>query len=111
MFEVSIHYPIGRLKDAPAADKVRIEFVCPKRPILFWAEYKVYKQIQFPRGYGVAYKDFLTDKILFAPMPLNLIVGAVIWIYQWTRIGFARWCFYHAPRKTSGDARKISQKE
>jgi hypothetical protein len=97
MIEISVYYPVGRIIGEPSAEKVRIEFILPKRPFLFWSAYEVAEKIQFPRGYGIAYKDPERARVLFAPMPFNLMVGLVIWAYQWLRIGFARWCYRHKP--------------
>jgi len=106
MIEVSIYYPTVRIVRGvdepvgePSADKVRIEFVLPKKPFLFWADYEVCMKIKFPRGYGIAYHDFSSDRLLFAPMPFNILIGFAIWAYHWFRMGFAVWCSHHRPRK------------
>jgi len=103
MIEVSVYYPVGRKVDEPSCDKVRIEFVSPKRPFLFWQERKFYERIIYPRGYGLAYakvyRDIETDRLLFAPIPFNIAIGFAIWLYQWLRMGFARWCFKHSPNE------------
>jgi len=99
MIEVSIYYPTGRIvaeQGDPlvhSSDKVRIEFVLPKRPLLFWAEYNIAESLQFPKGFGMAYYDPCRARVLYAPMLLNLLVGLLIWCYQWTRTGFAYWLF------------------
>ena len=90
MIEVSIHYPVARIVygpkeplngglTRPEADKVRIEFVLPKRPFLFWSgRLHEAEAIPYPKGYGIAYYDFPTAKALFAPIPFNVLVGFLI---------------------------------
>lgn len=98
MIEVSIHSPMVRTVNEPSADKVRIEFVLPKRPLLFWAEHHTHECLQFPRGYGVAYYDRNRDKVLFAPMPFNVLIAGAIHIYRWFRVGCAVWFWKHKPK-------------
>ena len=98
MIEVTIHYPIGRLINEPDSDKLKIEFIRPKRPFLWWGEYREAEAIQYPKGYGVAYADLAKDKLLFVPMPFNILVGWFIWSYHWLRVGFASWCWRHRPK-------------
>ena len=103
MIEVSVYYPIGRKMDEPAADKVRIEFVLPKRPFLFWSDYHVAEKVQYPRGYGIAHYVQESDKLLFAPIPFNIIIGFLIWSYKWARAGFAYWCHKHGPKEATSE--------
>lgn len=95
MLEISIHYPTARRIGDPSSDKVRIEFVLPKRPFLFWSDYVIYERIQFPRGYGIAWKDPERTKLLFAPIPINILIGFSIWVWHWLRIGMAKWFWKH----------------
>jgi hypothetical protein len=97
MIEVSIHYPIGRLVGEPASDKVRLEFTLPKRPFLLWIDDRLAESIPYPKGYGVAFKEWFTGRLLLAPMPFNILIGGLIWGYHWLRIGFASWCWKHRP--------------
>ena len=106
MIEVTIHYPVGKRIDEPSGDRVRIEFVLPKRPFLFWADHKVGECLDYPWGYGVAYYDYERDRHLFAPIPFNIFVGAIIWWHHWLRVGFAAWCYRHKP-KTKGKAKEL----
>jgi len=103
MIEVSVYYPVVKMVDEPSCDKVRVEFVLPKRPFLFWEDRKIGERIGYPRGYGLAYakvyRDIETDRLLFAPIPFNIAIGFAIWLYQWLRMGFARWCFKHSPNE------------
>lgn len=101
MFDVSIHYPTAKAlinADEPTADKVRIEFILPKRPFLFWVTHHAGECLQFPRGYGVAYYDPNRAYALFAPMPFNVLIGVAIHIYHWFRIGCAVWFWKHRPK-------------
>jgi len=99
MIEVSIHYPTNREVGKPAADEVRIELVLPKHPFMFWSCLpREHEAIQFPKGYGVAYRSYEKDSLLFAPMPFNILIGAAIHIYHWTRIGFAASVWKHEHR-------------
>ena len=98
MIEVSIWNPITRVIKTPnpvLAGKVRIEFVLPRRPFLVEDSYQEAEMIQYPRGYGMAYVDWNSNKLIFAPIPFNIVVGALIWAWNWVRIGFARWCYTH----------------
>lgn len=98
MIEVSIQNPVARAHpNEPVSGKVRIEFIRPKRPFLFWSSYAVGECIQYPKGYGIAYRDEACDRLLFAPMPFNILVGFLVWTYRWFRIGFAVWCWKHRP--------------
>jgi hypothetical protein len=99
MIEVKIYDPVVRQtgKD-PLTGKIRIEFIIPKRPFLFWSSYAVEKHIQYPKGYGVAYRDWNSNRILMAPMPFNILIGFLTWSYDWTRMGFAGWCWRHRPK-------------
>ena len=107
MLEVSIHYPVLsivgvehgiKVLEKPSRDRVRVEFAYPKRPFLWWGTVREAEQIQYPKGYGVAYYDFVQDRLLFALMPFNILIGGIIWFYRWMRIGFASWCFKHIPK-------------
>jgi len=98
VIEVSIHYPYGRAVNEPSKDRVSMEFILPKRPFLFWSEHRIGEMLQYPKGYGVAYYDMLTDKVLMVMMPFNVLVGFAIWSYQWTRFGIAHWLVRHLPR-------------
>lgn len=105
MIEVSIYSPTYRIKVdkngnqlEPNNDKVKIEFIIPKRPFLFWANYRQCERIQLPRGYGVAWKEWEKARLLFAPIPFNILVGLIIWTYHWVRIGVAIWFFRHKPK-------------
>jgi hypothetical protein len=102
MLEVSVYYPICTKKDEQVGDKVRIEFVLPKRPFLFWSDYHEAEMIQYPRGYGVAYADLPKNRLLMAPMPFNILIGGLIWGYHWFRVGFAAWCWKHRPQNPKG---------
>lgn len=99
MLEVSIYYPVGRRIDEPSSDKVRIEFVLPKRPFLFWCDYEIGERIQYPRGFGIAWRDLERDKVLFAPIPMNVFVGFSIWLWYWVRIGIAKWLWKHTKKQ------------
>jgi len=96
MIEVTIHNPIKAVDD-PISGKIRIEFIAPKKPLFFWSSYAERESIQYPKGYGVAYRDENSNRILLAYMPLNILAGFAIWSYQWFRIGFAAWCWKHRP--------------
>lgn len=104
MIEISIWYPVSRLIDSlgrpaePARAKLKIEFVVPKRPFLFWATQQEYESIQYPKGYGVAWRMWEKQELLFAPIPFNIVVGWLIFTYSWLRIGFAVWIYEHTPR-------------
>lgn len=102
MIEISIHYPTYREVGKADKDKVKIEFIAPRRPFLFWGDTHFSESISFPRGYGVAYvvvyEDILRRKLLFAPMPFNILIGGGIWLYHWLRVGFAAWCWRHTSR-------------
>ena len=99
MLEVSIHYPTARKVDEPYVERARIEFVLPKRPFLFWASYYESECLQFPRGYGVVYYSPNCNRVLFAPMPFNILIAVAIHIYHWLRTGFAIWLYRHNPLK------------
>lgn len=88
MIEVSIYYPIARRIEEPAKDRVRFEFVLPKRPFLFWVERHISAELNLPKGYGVAWFDYTTDRALYAPMPFNVLVGIGIWLWYTIRFGF-----------------------
>ena len=96
MIEISVYYPVGRRIDEPSSDKVRIEFVLPKRPFLFWSELHEAEAINFPRGYGIAWHDPVRARLLFAPMPFNIFVGFGIWLYHWARGNSANWLLKHS---------------
>ena len=96
MIEVSVHYPVGRVIGEPVSDKVRIEFILPKRPFLYWRGTKPELGLIFPRGYGVAWYDFNRDRVLMAPIPFNLGIGALVWLWYWFRYG-AYWFSRHIP--------------
>ena len=105
MIEVSIWYPVARvigrdgLTEDAISGNVRIEFVFPKRPFLVWWTQHVGAEIPYPRGYGVAHRCWDRQELLLAPMPFNILIGGVIWVWQWLRVGFAEWCWGHRPRK------------
>jgi hypothetical protein len=100
MIEVSIYYPtVRRVEGKADSDKVRFEFVLPKRPILCWQGLIPGVMIAFPKGYGVAYYDLPTRRVLLAPMPLNILIGFAIWLYQWCRFGAAIFHYKHRPAK------------
>ena len=96
MIEVSIHYPVCREVNEPSSDKVRIEFVLPKRPFMLWADHHIAEMIPLPKGWGLAYHDPIRARDLMVLKPFNIVVGFLIWSYQWTRVGFAVWLFRHS---------------
>lgn len=109
MIEVTVYTPIVKGKSVPLTklvrsprlwkqiptnfEKVKIEFVFPKRPFLFWADLQCGEMFEFPRGYGIAYidRDECRDyaRVLYAPIPFNILVGYLIKGYRWTKYGFA----------------------
>ena len=89
MIEVTTYYPTARYTDEIEADKVRIEFVKPKRPFLWWGTCREAEEIQFPKGYGVVYYDFPMHRLLFAPLPFNVIISWLIRLWCWVRVGCA----------------------
>jgi hypothetical protein len=99
MIEVTIYEPICRTTDDRVAGKVRVEFVKPRRPFLVWATRREAEEIQYPKGYGVAYYDFCKNQLLFTPIPLNVLVGWSIWVWHWLRVGFASWCHRHSKKE------------
>jgi len=99
MIEITIYYPIGRKVDEPSGDKVRVEFVLPKRPFLFWSDVSIGEQVVYPKGFGIAWYDFERARLLFAPIPFNLLVGALIWSWHWVRFGQAAWFERHTKHK------------
>lgn len=108
MLEVTIHNPtVRKLDGSDDGDKVRIEFVAPKRPLLFKATYMVYSEIKFPRGYGVAYYNDVKAELLFAYIPFNILVGFAIHLWLWLRTGFA--LSLHRNRKSA--LRKIRERD
>ena len=103
MIEVTVHYPMERVNTELSGDRVEIAFILPKRPFLFWEDVQPYERIQYPKGFGlayaVAYHDFEGNRCLLVPMPFNLLVGFVIWVYQWMRHGCAGWFYRHSPKR------------
>ena len=93
MIEVSVHYSMSR----GDADKVRVEFAFPKKPFLVWKDFRFEVLTKFPRGYGRAYRDYLRGRELLVPMPFNVVVGFMIWAYQWVRYGAEYWFSRHRP--------------
>ncbi len=90
MLEFRIYYPTSRLINNPPYDEVRIEFVLPKRPFLFWVERRAGDALNLPKGYGVAWADWSRHRLLYAPMPLNIIICCGMWLYYLVRAGAAR---------------------
>ena len=94
MIEVKIHYPISRRVDEPGFDRVRVKFVLPKKPFLFWRGFEIGEAgeaLDLPRGYGVAWVDFPNARTLQAPKPLNVIVALCIWLWQFVEYELASW--------------------
>jgi len=96
MLHVDVHYPGRRIEDT-AKNEVRFEFVLPKRPFLFWADRCINEWLSIPKGYGVAYRDFPRNRVLMAPMPLNIVVGSLIWLYKWIKYTYSYWLLGHLP--------------
>ena len=90
MFEISIHYPYGRRIDEPSSDRVRFEFVLPKRPFLFWDTHEVGMRMNIPKGYGIAWFDFECNRYLYALMPFNILCAFGIWLWIGLRYRVAR---------------------
>ena len=63
---------------------------------LCWRTCREAEEIPYPKFYGVAYYDFLMRRMLFAPIPLNILVGWLIWLWHWVRIGCASWQYRHS---------------
>ena len=105
MIEVSVHYPTYREVNNPSSDKVRFEFAKPHFPLLAWQTAWEGVTYDLPKGYGVAYHDWVCNRYLVAPMPFNIIIGAFISLWYWLRYGCAY--FYHKHRgKTYRDAKR-----
>jgi len=99
MLEFSIYTPIVKPFDGIAiSDRVRVEFVLPKRPLLFWVGKKTGDSLDLPKGYGVAYYDSTCAKLLYAFIPFNVFIGAGIWLWE-----MVKWRFAHIVRKTKGE--------
>lgn len=99
MIEVTIEYPINRLVNEPASDHVHIEFVWPKRPFLFWStKLMMNERLPLPKGFGVAWYDYMSARALMAPMPLNLLIGFLIWLYLWVKYSSTYWLVTHTPK-------------
>jgi len=96
MIEISVYYPVAKGISNPSCDKVRIEFALPKRPYLFWVDDRMDAEIPYPRGYGVAWCEIWTGKLLLAPIPFNVLIGFSIWLWSWLRWGAARWFWKHS---------------
>jgi len=109
MIEISIHYPIGQSVSEPLRDRVRLEFVRPKRPLLFWVERDIGERLDLPKGYGVAWYDCARAKLLYAPLPFNLAIGFGIWLWAWFKTGAVRWMIKHIPKRNV-NARSVRQR-
>lgn len=99
MIEFSIYYPTAKLINEPSKDRVRVEFVLPKRPLLFWVERLVSESLDLPKGYGIAWYVPEKATLLYAPIPFNVVIGFGIWLWHWYRYGAARWLVNHSPRR------------
>ena len=102
MLEISTWYPTYRVNvktpgvtGSGLREKVKIEFIIPKRPFLIWWRPTDGVMIPYPKGFGVAYRSSVTLDILLAPMPFNVVIGGLIWAYEWVRFGFAHWLWEH----------------
>ena len=95
MIEISIYEPLTRTTDDIVSGKVRVEFILPRRPFLVQSSYSIGELIQYPKGYGIAYRDWSSDKLIFAPIPFNILIGVLVWSYLWLRVGFARSLWQH----------------
>jgi len=86
MIEVKIYNPTVQYEKDPVSDLVRISFVAPKRPFLFWASRKcIGEMFPFPKGHGAAYYDWEMDRLLMAPMPWNVLIAGLIKIHLWVK--------------------------
>ena len=66
-----------------------------KKP-LCWRTCREVEETPYPKFYGVAYYDLLSCRMLFAPIPFNILVGWLIWLWTWVRIGCAGWQYRHS---------------
>lgn len=100
MLEIKVYYPVVKRRiDEESWDSVKFKLVLPKKLLLFWVEKKTGEHLAIPAGYGVAYYDFETAKVLYAPIPFNILVGFLIWAWSWVRTGCTYWLYKHTPKK------------
>lgn len=45
---------------------------------------------EYPLGYGVAWREFQAYRVWVCPIPLNLIIGGLRWVYWQLVAGFAQ---------------------
>jgi len=93
MIEVTLHQPTWIQIGSPGEEKLRIEFVKPKKPFLFWSTRYEGEQFDFPKGFGLAYAMAYEDPVrwrtLYAPIPFNVLIAGLIRLYFWVKVGAA----------------------
>lgn len=50
-----------------------------------------------PRGYGLCWWDWRTNRATIAPIGLNVLLSAARWGWHWLRFGASRWLAKHGP--------------
>ena len=93
MIEVTLHVPIVTGRRDSRDEKLRLEFVKPKRPFLFWSSRHEGEWFDFPKGFGlayaVAYEDPVRWRVLYAPIPFNVLIAGLIRLHFWVKVGAA----------------------
>lgn len=52
---------------------------------------RVEPNMEAPRGYGLAWRDFCRHQAVLYPIPLNVLIGALREAYLWVRFNWMPW--------------------